>query len=38
MDVFRQTVPKDVVAKYVKFVKGDGRLFGEREPSSFDRV
>ena len=37
-DVFTQTVPKDTLAKYIKLVKGDGRLFGQHEPESFDRV
>ncbi len=37
-EVFRQTVPKDKLTKYVQFVKGDGCVFGEREPASFDRV
>ncbi len=38
LEVFTQTIPKDQLAKYVKFVKGDGCLFGQREPASFDRV
>ncbi|CAF0895003.1 unnamed protein product [Rotaria sordida] len=38
IEVFTQTVPKDTLAKHVKLVKGDGCLFGERQPASFDRV
>ena len=38
VEVFTQTVPKDTLAKYIHFVKGNGCLFGEREPASFDRV
>jgi len=37
-DVFSQTIPKNVLAKHVKFVKGDGCLFGQYQPASFDRV
>jgi len=38
VEVFTQTVPKNTLAKHVRFVKGDGCLFGEQEPASFDRV
>ncbi|UJR25867.1 hypothetical protein I4U23_007217 [Adineta vaga] len=38
VEVFTKTVSKDTLKKYVKFVKGDGCLFGQREPASFDRV
>ncbi|CAF1642685.1 unnamed protein product, partial [Adineta ricciae] len=38
VEVFTQTVPKDTLAKYVRLVKGDGCLFGQQQPASFDRV
>ena len=38
VDVFSQTVPKETLSKYVKFVRGDGSLFGKEQPGSFDRV
>ncbi len=38
VDVFSQTVPKTTLTKHVKFVKGDGCLFGKDEPASYDRV
>ncbi|CAF1314407.1 unnamed protein product, partial [Adineta steineri] len=37
-DVFNQMIPKDTLTKYIRFVKGDGCLFGQNEPASFDRV
>lgn len=38
IEVFTKTVPKTTLAKHVKFVKGDGCLFGEHEPANYDRV
>ncbi|CAF1296583.1 unnamed protein product [Rotaria magnacalcarata] len=37
-EVFTRTIPKERLAKSVRLVRGDGCLFGEREPASFDRV
>jgi len=38
LEVFSQTLPKTILNKHVKFVKGDGCLFGKHEPASYDRV